>query len=93
MNPLDKVPIMTTLAKEFANFDRYFTGYPGSTSPNRMFLLSGTNYGCTDTGCSGPNGSLTGYPQKTIFDQIEEANRSLTWKAYYSDAIDELSYM
>lgn len=52
------VPIITTLAKEFANFDRYFSGYPGSTWPNRMFILSGTNWNCTDTYCTVPDGGF-----------------------------------
>ena len=55
----EKVPIIAGLAKEFANFDRYFCGYPGSTWPNRMFILSGTTGGCSDTTCSVPKG---GYP-------------------------------
>lgn len=51
---VSKLPILTTLAKEFANFDNYFSAYPGSTTPNRMFWLSGTNMNCTDTGCDLP---------------------------------------
>jgi len=36
---LENMTILTTLGKEFALFDRYFIGYPGSTTPNRMFVL------------------------------------------------------
>jgi len=50
MWPCEKVPIVTTLAKEFANFDNFFCSYPGSTWPNRCFLHSGTASGITDTG-------------------------------------------
>lgn len=50
MWPPEKVPIITTLAKEFANFDNFFCSYSGSTWPNRAFLLSGTADGITDTG-------------------------------------------
>jgi len=50
MWPPEKVPIITTLAKEFANFDHFFCSHPGSTWPNRAFLLSGTAEGIEDTG-------------------------------------------
>mmetsp|Transcript_34918 Transcript_34918/g.53608 ORF Transcript_34918/g.53608 Transcript_34918/m.53608 type:complete len:82 (-) Transcript_34918:997-1242(-) len=46
----EKVPIITTLAKEFASFDRYFCSYPGPTDPNRMFMHSGTAHGVANTG-------------------------------------------
>ena len=59
----EKVPIITTLAKEFANFDNLFASYPGSTWPNRAFFLSGTAKGMEDTGDK-PKGFGT---QKTIF--------------------------
>jgi phospholipase C len=50
MWPPQKVPIITTLAKEFALFDRFFAAHPGSTYPNRQFVMSGTAHGMTDTG-------------------------------------------
>ena len=42
--------MLTTLAKEYALFDRFFASHPGSTYPNRQFVLSGTAHGMTDTG-------------------------------------------
>ena len=54
MWPSEKVPIITTLAKEFALFDRWFASHPGSTYPNRQFVLSGTAHGMTDTGNRAP---------------------------------------
>lgn len=53
MWPPEKVPIITTLAKEFALFDRFFASHPGSTYPNRQFVLSGTAHGMTNTGDPG----------------------------------------
>jgi len=32
MWPSEKVPIITTLAKEFANFDRFFCSHPGTST-------------------------------------------------------------
>jgi hypothetical protein len=48
--PPEKVPVITTLAKEFVLFDRFFSSHPGSTYPNRQFVLSATAHGMTDTG-------------------------------------------
>jgi phospholipase C len=70
------VPIITTLAKEFANFDRMFCSHPGPTYPNRQFVHSGTAHGETDDEV--PRG---GFPQKTIYRQLEENGHD--WKMYY----------
>lgn len=42
----ENVPIITTLANEFALFDNYFCSYPGPTNPNRLFMHAGTCAGC-----------------------------------------------
>jgi len=80
MLPPEKVPIITTLAKNFALFDRFFCSHPGPTYPNRQFVHSGTAHGATDDEVP-----RTGYPQKTIFRQVEEAG--LEWKMYYEDSM------
>lgn len=82
MWPPEKVPIITTLAKEFALFDRFFASHPGSTYPNRQFVLSGTAHGMTDTGDPVPPG---GFPQKTVLRSFEEAG--MDWKMYYEDSL------
>ena len=82
MWPSEKIPIITTLAKEYALFDRFFASHPGSTYPNRQFVLSGTAHGMTDTGGAVPKG---GFPQKTILRSFEEADMS--WKMYYEDSL------
>jgi phospholipase C len=48
-----------------------------------MFMLSGTSAGSTSTGTWYKNQIGKLFPQKTIFDQVAEAN--LTWKNYYND--------
>ena len=50
MHPLENLPIMTKLAKEFALFDKFFCSHPGPTDPNRMFVHTGTAHGNTETG-------------------------------------------
>jgi phospholipase C len=80
--PPEKVPVITTLAKEFALFDRFFASHPGSTYPNRQFVLSGTAHGMTDTGNQVPKG---GFPQKTVLRSFEESG--LDWRMYYEDSL------
>jgi len=80
MWPSEKVPIITTLAKEFANFDRMFCSHPGPTYPNRQFVHSGAAHGETDDEVP-----RTGFPQKTIYRQLEE--NGLDWKMYYEDSL------
>lgn len=84
----EKLPILTTLAKEYAIMDEFFCSHPGPTWPNRMFCLSGTSAGSTLTGTWYHNkvGSL--FPQRTIFDQVSEAG--LKWRNYYNDTPWEL---
>lgn len=82
MWPPAKVPIITTLAQEFALFDRFFCSHPGSTYPNRQFVLSATAHGMTDTGNRVPKG---GFPQKTVLRSFEEAN--MTWRMHYEDSL------
>ena len=41
----ENVPIITTLANEFALFDHYYASYPGPTNPNRLFMHIATTAG------------------------------------------------
>jgi phospholipase C len=41
----EAVPVISTLAMEFALFDEYFAGVPGPTFPNRLFGMSATSDG------------------------------------------------
>ena len=45
-----RLPVISALAREFALFDKFFCSHPGPTWPNRMFMLSGTSAGSTETG-------------------------------------------
>ena len=46
----EQLPIMMTLAKEFAVFNRFYAAVPGPSQPNHMFAQSGTSCGVTETG-------------------------------------------
>ena len=45
-----ELPVLTFLAQEFGVMDRFFASHPGPTWPNRMFALSATSAGSTETG-------------------------------------------
>jgi len=70
------VPIISTLALEFANFDRMFCSYPGPTYPNRQFVHSATAHGEVDDEV--PTG---GFPQTTIYERFRDSG--LDWSVYY----------
>lgn len=78
----DEVPIITTLANEFALFDNYFCSYPGCTNPNRMFVHMGTCDGCVG------NEQTKGQITNTTIQEVLE-NNGLTWKYYYEDDAEE----
>jgi phospholipase C len=79
----EMVPIISTLAQEFSLFDNFFASHPGPTWPNRLFCLTGTSAGCTETGTYYLNQDLRPYPQRTIFDSFADAG--YTWRNYYND--------
>jgi len=83
----DRVPIMSTLAQEFAVFDRFFCSVPGPTWPNRLFQLMGTSQGDTKTSEWQENTTL--YDGRTVFDIVEETGHD--WKFYYADAPLEMA--
>ena len=84
----DALPVITAMAQEFAIMDHFFCSHPGPTWPNRMFALSATSAGSTETGPWYRNQVGQLFPQRTFFDQVEEAG--LTWRNYYSDTPWEL---
>ncbi|PIA60180.1 hypothetical protein AQUCO_00400811v1 [Aquilegia coerulea] len=85
-NP-DMVAVYKTLVQEFAVFDRWFASVPSSTQPNRLYVHSGTSHGATSN-----NASLLikGYPQKTIFEEMDDAGFS--FGIYYQNIPATLFY-
>lgn len=94
----DQLPVLSTLAQNFAVFDHWYCAVPSQTYCNRAFLHASTSYGYVtnepwdkwqkvDTG----NG--------TIFDHLEElwektAPQPVTapWAVYFSGGIDPEVY-
>jgi len=79
--PPEKVPAISTLAREFAIFDRWHASVPGPTEVNRLFVHSATSHGLSHN----DNIELVeGVPQKTIYESLDES--SVSWKVYMEQA-------
>ncbi len=78
MQSPENVPIITTLANEFALFDHYFPSYPGPTNPNRLFMHLGTS-----SGAVGNEQDIGAIKQKSLQRLLEENGH--TWRYYYED--------
>jgi phospholipase C len=74
--PPDNVPVLSTLALDFAVCTRWFCAVPGETWPNRNFLHAATSDGET-------NIELRPYTDRTIFELLEDHSRE--WHIYHDD--------
>jgi phospholipase C len=74
------VPIMSTLAAEFAVFDRYHSSIPGPTQVNRMYVNTATSHGAA---FNNDQQLIEGYPQHTIFEDIDKSG--LDWGIFYAE--------
>jgi len=70
----ERLPILSSLAQEFAVCDHWFCSVPGATWPNRNFCHAGTSDGQV-------NIVVRSYRNKTIFEQLSESKRD--WAVYY----------
>jgi phospholipase C len=74
----EKLPVLTTLAREFAVFNRWFSSIPGPTLCNRAFAHYGSSFGHVGMQIFYPN---TLY--RSIYQRLEAAG--FTSKIYYFD--------
>jgi phospholipase C len=84
--PLDFLPALHTLGKNFTVCDKWFSSLPGPTWPNRFFALSGTSMGevAMPAGLQGLQAKwYVEQAQDTIFDRLDAAGKS--WRVYYYD--------
>ena len=85
--PLDFLPALHALGRNFTVCDRWFSSLPGPTWPNRFFALSGTALGRVDMPGDGTHTvDLPGYfaqTQDTIFDRLTD--KGVHWKVYFHD--------
>jgi phospholipase C len=76
----NQLPVLTTLATEFAVFNRWFASIPGPTVCNRAFAHYGTSFGRVDMN---PFEILE--PFKSIYERLINATPKHTAKIYYYD--------
>jgi phospholipase C len=74
----DKLPVLTTLATEFAVFNGWFSSIPGPTICNRAFAHYGTSFGQISMDIF-----YLKEPYKSIYERMVKAGR--TAKLYYYD--------
>jgi phospholipase C len=74
----DKLPVLTTLAQEFALFNSWFSSIPGPTICNRAFAHYGTSFGQV-----GMDVFYIGKGIESIYGRMIDAGR--TAKIYYYD--------
>ncbi len=82
------LPIMYTLATEFAVCDRWFSSLPGPTLPNRQFVHAATSGGMADSpnnialGAAMPIGGFE-FENGTVYDRLDA--KCIPWKIYAGD--------
>jgi phospholipase C len=74
------LPVLTTLALEYAVFNRWFSSIPGPTICNRAFAHYGTSFGRVDMN---PFDIIE--PFKSIYTRLTEATPARSAKVYYYD--------
>jgi phospholipase C len=80
----DKLPVLATLAAEFAVCDRWFSSVPGPTIPNRAFAHYGTSFGSV-----GMNTLPAQRPYKSIYERMADKGHSA--KIYYYDQASSMT--
>lgn len=81
----DMLPVMSTLAREFAVYDAWFCAVPSQTFCNRSFFHSSTSSGFVVN--KGKSGYLK-WPElnrgQTIFNRLHEKN--IPWAVYFDES-------
>jgi phospholipase C len=88
----EQLPVLTTLAKEFALCDHWFSSMPGPTWPNRFFVHAASAGGLDHS----PNlveelGVPYSFENGTIFDRLDGAK--LDWAIYTGDEFPQVLHM
>lgn len=78
--PKEKLPVLTTLAQEFAVYNRWFASIPGPTICNRAFAHYGTSFGRVDLNPIYPPETI-----KSVYTRLISSNPKHTAKVYYYD--------
>lgn len=85
------LPILSTLAQEFAVIDRWFADLPGPTEPNRIFSFMATSQGMAinykpklEKGFNGPN--IFKMLDEYAPDHLPNTPLQQKWRTYFEDA-------
>jgi len=89
----EQVPVLTTLAREFALCDRWFSSVPGPTWPNRFFIHAASSAGLDDSPSHfevATAALVEGYHFKkgTIYDRLDD--RCLDWMVFMGDQLPQV---
>ncbi len=80
----EMLPVLSTLAREFAVYDHWFAAVPSQTFCNRSFFHASTSHGfVTNQDGGGYRKWLEAPDSPTVFDRLEEAG--VTWTVYYDE--------
>ena len=80
----EQLPVLSTLAREFAVFDAWFAAVPSQTYCNRSFFHASTSHGfVTNKHGGGYDKWLDAPATPTIFNRLEEAG--ISWKVYFDE--------
>lgn len=80
----EQLPVLSTLAREFAVFDAWFAAVPSQTYCNRSFFHASTSHGyVTNKLGGGYEKWLDAEPTPTIFNRLEEAG--ISWRIYFDE--------
>jgi phospholipase C len=77
-----RLPVLETLAREYAVCDAWFSSMPGPTWPNRLFAHCATSGGFVD-------GALRSYNMRTLYENLSAAG--VDWRVYYHDMPQSLA--
>jgi phospholipase C len=76
------LPVLSTLAKNFAVYDHWHAAVPSQTFCNRSFFHAGTSHGFVTNSEGGGIGKWLDAPAvPTVFSRLEDAGKS--WRVYY----------
>jgi phospholipase C len=80
----EMLPVLSTLAKEFAVFDAWHAAVPSQTFCNRSFFHASTSHGfVTNKHGGGYDKWLDAPAAPTIFNRLEEAG--ISWRIYFDE--------
>jgi phospholipase C len=79
----ETVPAISTLAQEFAIFDKYFVDFPGETVINRLFFHMGQS---DRKVIASDKDVILGWKGQTIYDFFSQSD--ISWRAYFEDISD-----